>query len=219
MSSSFKHPQRFIISRMKFVGSSVFPFLFALHFSFLWATSAHPHQCFLHCLTLRSENSTSISKLIYTPANSSYSSVLQFSLQNPRFSTPATPKPLVILTPLHVSHIQAAINCSLKHGMQIRVRSGGHDYEGLSYVSDVPFVIIDLINLRSVFMQRIERHGFKLVQLSGKFIIGLPRKVELLAFRRDFARLWALVDTSAGEGTAHCCANMALLLIILSTHN
>jgi hypothetical protein len=34
--------------------------------------------------------------------------------------------------------------------MQIRVRSGGHDYEGLSYVSDVPFVLIDLINLRSI---------------------------------------------------------------------
>uniref|UniRef100_A0A2N9IUF8 FAD-binding PCMH-type domain-containing protein n=1 Tax=Fagus sylvatica TaxID=28930 RepID=A0A2N9IUF8_FAGSY len=34
--------------------------------------------------------------------------------------------------------------------MQIRVRSGGHDYEGLSFVSDVPFVILDLINLRSI---------------------------------------------------------------------
>ncbi|KAE7996034.1 hypothetical protein FH972_000783 [Carpinus fangiana] len=34
--------------------------------------------------------------------------------------------------------------------MQIRVRSGGHDFEGLSYVSDVPFVLIDLINLRSI---------------------------------------------------------------------
>ncbi|KAG6696372.1 hypothetical protein I3842_09G144700 [Carya illinoinensis] len=34
--------------------------------------------------------------------------------------------------------------------MQIRVRSGGHDFEGLSYVSDVPFVIIDMINLRSI---------------------------------------------------------------------
>jgi len=139
------------MSRMKSVGSSVFPIVFALLFSFLWATSAHAHESFVQCLiTLRSENSTSISKLIYTPANSSYSSVLQFSLQNSRFSTPATRKPLVILTPLHVSHIQAAINCSQEHGMQIRVRSGGHDYEGLSYVSDVPFVIIDLINLRSI---------------------------------------------------------------------
>ncbi|KAL6992174.1 cinnamyl-alcohol dehydrogenase [Sarracenia purpurea var. burkii] len=34
--------------------------------------------------------------------------------------------------------------------MQIRVRSGGHDYEGLSYVSEVPFVVLDLINLRSI---------------------------------------------------------------------
>ncbi|CAL0324499.1 unnamed protein product [Lupinus luteus] len=36
--------------------------------------------------------------------------------------------------------------------MQIRTRSGGHDYEGLSYFSnsEVPFVIIDLINLREI---------------------------------------------------------------------
>ncbi|KAG2690052.1 hypothetical protein I3760_09G169200 [Carya illinoinensis] len=102
---------------------------------------AHTHEDFLQCLTLHAGNSTSsISQVIYTPANSSYSSI----------STPATPKPLVIITPLHVSQIQATIKCSQKHGMQIRVRSGGHDFEGLSYVSYVPFVIIDLINLRSI---------------------------------------------------------------------
>ncbi|XVF37894.1 hypothetical protein REPUB_Repub20aG0050400 [Reevesia pubescens] len=63
---------------------------------------------------------------------------------------PTTPKPLVIITPLHASHIQSTINCSRKHGLQIRIRSGGHDYEGLSYVSKVPFVIVDLVNYRSV---------------------------------------------------------------------
>ncbi|XP_059439587.1 tetrahydroberberine oxidase-like [Corylus avellana] len=135
---------------MKHVGSSVFPFALALLLSFSWATSAHTHENFLQCMTLRSENSSSTSKVIYTPSNSSYSSILQFSIQNSRFSTPATPKPLVIVTPTHVSHIQAAINCSQTHGMQIRVRSGGHDYEGLSYVSDVPFVLIDLIDFRSI---------------------------------------------------------------------
>ncbi|XP_018854957.2 berberine bridge enzyme-like 18 [Juglans regia] len=137
---------------MKPVSSSVLiPFVITLLFSFLWATSAHTHEDFLQCLTLHAGNSTSsISQVIYTPANSSYSSVLEFSIQNPRFSTPATPKPLVIITPLHVSQIQATIKCSQKHGMQIRVRSGGHDFEGLSYVSYVPFVIIDLINLRSI---------------------------------------------------------------------
>ncbi|XP_059436560.1 berberine bridge enzyme-like 18 [Corylus avellana] len=135
---------------MKPVGSSVFPFAFALLLSFPWATAAHTHENFLQCLTLSFGNSSSISEVIYTPSNSSYSSVLQFSIQNPRFSTPATPKPLVIVTPSHVSHIQAAVNCSRTHGMQVRVRSGGHDYEGLSYVSDVPFVLIDLIDLRSI---------------------------------------------------------------------
>ncbi|XP_018812320.1 berberine bridge enzyme-like 18 [Juglans regia] len=137
---------------MKRISSSVLiPFVITLLFSFLWATSAHTPEDFLQCLTLHAGNSTtSISQVIYTPANSSYSSVLEFSIQNPRYSTPATPKPLVIITPLHVSQIQATIKCSQKHGMQIRVRSGGHDFEGLSYVSYVPFVIIDLINLRSI---------------------------------------------------------------------
>ncbi|KAJ7962583.1 FAD-binding Berberine family protein [Quillaja saponaria] len=61
-----------------------------------------------------------------------------------------TPKPLVIVTPLEASQIQEAIKCSQLYGLQIRIRSGGHDYEGLSFVSDVPFVVIDLINLRSI---------------------------------------------------------------------
>ncbi|XWS17973.1 hypothetical protein CRYUN_Cryun32bG0002400 [Craigia yunnanensis] len=126
-------------------------FLF-LFFSFSWATLAntHRHDSFLQCLSLHSGNATSFSKLIYTQNNSSYSSVLELSLRNARFSTPTTPKPLVIVTPSHVSHIQATINCSRNHDMQIRIRSGGHDYEGISYVSQVPFVIIDLINLRSI---------------------------------------------------------------------
>ncbi|XP_065630301.1 tetrahydroberberine oxidase-like [Quercus suber] len=36
--------------------------------------------------------------------------------------------------------------------MQVRVRSGGHDYEGLSYVSPVPFAILDMINLRNIYV-------------------------------------------------------------------
>ncbi|RDX62185.1 hypothetical protein CR513_59508, partial [Mucuna pruriens] len=46
---------------------------------------------------------------------------------------------LTLVTPHNLIHIQAAITCSKKQGLQVRVRSGGHDYEGLSYVSDVPF--------------------------------------------------------------------------------
>lgn len=75
---------------------------------------------------------------------------MNFTIQNRRFSTPTTPKPLAIITPLDVSHVQAAIKCSQKHGLEIRVRSGGHDFEGVSYFSNVLFIIIDLINLGSI---------------------------------------------------------------------
>ena len=133
---------------MNSLSSSMFPFLFLFLFSFSWVASADRHEDFLQCLLY--QNSNAISKVIYTPINSSYSSVLQFSIRNGRFNTSATPKPLVIVTPLNEAHIQSVIACSQKHGLQIRVRSGGHDYEGLSYVSVLPFVIIDLINMRTV---------------------------------------------------------------------
>ncbi|XP_024022855.1 berberine bridge enzyme-like 28, partial [Morus notabilis] len=130
--------------------SSIFPGIFLFLSLFSWATSARTsHDNFLQCL---SHNFPNNSDLIYTPAKniSSYFSVLNFSIQNPRFNSSYTPKPLVIVTPSLVSHVQATLKCSRKHGMQIRTRSGGHDYEGLSYVSEAPFVIIDLINLRSI---------------------------------------------------------------------
>ncbi|KAK6267540.1 hypothetical protein QUC31_011700 [Theobroma cacao] len=131
---------------MKSPSFSVPLFLLVL-FSFSWATSARTHDSFLQCLSLHSGINA---RLIYTQNSSSYESVLDLSARNARFSTPTTPRPLVIVTPSNVSHVQATINCSREHDMQIRIRSGGHDYEGLSYVSKVPFVIIDLINMRSI---------------------------------------------------------------------
>ncbi|XVF04147.1 hypothetical protein REPUB_Repub05bG0057000 [Reevesia pubescens] len=122
--------------------------LFAALFSFSYANLAH--EDFLRCLSLSSNDSSSISKVIYTPNNSSYLSVLDSTIRNQRFSTPDTPRPFVIVTPLRTSHIQATIYCARKHGIQIRTRSGGHDYEGISYVSLVPFVVVDLVNFRSV---------------------------------------------------------------------
>ncbi|KAL1059841.1 hypothetical protein V6Z11_1Z002300 [Gossypium hirsutum] len=116
--------------------------LFIVVCSLLWVSaSANSHDDFLECLySYHPKESSSITQVIYTETNSSYSAVLDSSIRNHRFSTPNTPKPLVIVTPLNISH----------HGLQIRTRSGGHDYEGLSYVSHVPFVVIDLVNLRSV---------------------------------------------------------------------
>ncbi|KAA8514840.1 hypothetical protein F0562_018019 [Nyssa sinensis] len=135
---------------MKTPSTSLLSLLFVFLLPISWEASAHTHEDFLQCLSLHSQHSASISNVIYTPNNASYLPILEFSIQNLRFSSATTPKPLVIVTPLHESQIQATIYCSRNHGMQIRVRSGGHDYEGLSYVSDIPFIIVDLINLRSI---------------------------------------------------------------------
>ncbi|KAK2984218.1 hypothetical protein RJ640_013447 [Escallonia rubra] len=135
---------------MKSQSSSGLSFVLVLLFSSSWAASAQNHEEFLQCLSLHSQNSNSFSQVIYTPNNSSYLPILQFSIQNLRFTSSNTPKPTVIVTPSHESQIPTVIKCSRTHGMQIRVRSGGHDYEGLSYVSELPFVILDMVIFKSI---------------------------------------------------------------------
>lgn len=110
------------------------------------AASADEHEDFLECL----HNYPSISNNTYTPTNASYTSILRFSIQNLRFTSDSTPKPQVIITPKHESQIPPIIYCAKENDMEIRTRSGGHDYEALSYVSEVTFVIVDLINLSKI---------------------------------------------------------------------
>ncbi|XP_027120110.1 tetrahydroberberine oxidase-like [Coffea arabica] len=121
-----------------------------LIFSMPWSTKAQIHERFLRCL--HSQNNDSISQVIYTPTNTSYNSVLQSSIQNIRFLSPMERKPLVIVTPLSNFHVQLVVNCAKSNDLQIRVRSGGHDYEGLSYLSYYlqPFVIVDMRNLNRI---------------------------------------------------------------------
>ncbi|KAK9132366.1 hypothetical protein Scep_011894 [Stephania cephalantha] len=105
---------------------------------------------FLECLAVNSDQYGKIE--VYAPKDASYMKILQSAIRNDRFKSPETPKPLLIVTPRHESQVQATVSCSRKHGLQIRVRSGGHDFEGLSYTSSllVPFVMIDLANLRAI---------------------------------------------------------------------
>ncbi|KAK9214276.1 hypothetical protein WN944_006264 [Citrus x changshan-huyou] len=127
---------------------------FILLLSFFGESLAENHENFLKCLSLQSDT---ISKVIYTQNNSSYSSVLESSIQNLVYSAPTKPKPVFITTPFHVSEIQAIVKCSKKYGLQIRVRSGGHDHDALSSVSYVPFIIVDLINFSEVSVDAEEK--------------------------------------------------------------
>ncbi|XLU51470.1 hypothetical protein S245_046284 [Arachis hypogaea] len=153
-----------------------------LLFSLASSTShTHDHEHFLQCLQL--QNSTSISEVVYTPSNSSYSSILHFSIQNRRFLSKTTPKPLVIVTPLHASHVQATIICSQLHGLQIRTRSGGHDLEGLSYISQVPFVIIDFMKYRNIQVDVEKRTAWVQAGATiGELYYSISKKSKTLAF-------------------------------------
>ncbi|TYI59057.1 hypothetical protein E1A91_D10G006800v1 [Gossypium mustelinum] len=118
------------------------------------ANSDHLKQnkTILQCLTDHSIASPSISSVTFFPTDPSFTSTLQSYTRNLRFTSTTTPKPLFIVVPSHVSHIQASIICCKTHGLEMRIRSGGHDYDGLSYVSKAPFMILDLFNLRSVIV-------------------------------------------------------------------
>ncbi|KAL2473242.1 FAD-binding Berberine family protein [Forsythia ovata] len=69
---------------------------------------------------------------------------------NNRFNVSTTPKPTIIVTPFEESHVSATVLCIKKLGIQLKIHSGGHDYEGISYVSSVEFIILDMFNFWSI---------------------------------------------------------------------
>ncbi|KAI6703173.1 hypothetical protein NL676_012309 [Syzygium grande] len=108
-------------------------------------------EAYLQCLIDSSDpSSPPISPLTFFPSSPCFSSVLRSYVRNLRFNSSTTPKPVFIVTPSHVSHIRASVACAKIHGLELRIRSGGHDYDGLSYVSPAPFALVDMFNLRSV---------------------------------------------------------------------
>ncbi|KAJ8758728.1 hypothetical protein K2173_000449 [Erythroxylum novogranatense] len=108
------------------------------------------YESFLQCLKENTSPQDQISDLVYSQSNLSYTSVLEAYIRNARFNVSTTSKPLVIVTPKQVAHVHASVVCTKKVGYQLKIRSGGHDFEGISYVSDTPFFILDMSNLRSV---------------------------------------------------------------------
>ncbi|KAJ1389697.1 FAD-binding, type 2 [Sesbania bispinosa] len=105
---------------------------------------------FLQCLRSHTNPPDQVSNIVYAQTNASYTSVLQAFVRNARFNTPSSPKPLLIVTPLHEYQVQATVICAKSIGVQLKIRSGGHDFEGISYVSEVPFIILDMFNFQNV---------------------------------------------------------------------
>ena len=83
-----------------------------------------------------------------------YFKILNFSIQNLRFADPAIPKPIAIVLPESLEQLQKSVACCREGSLEIRVRCGGHSYEGTSSVADdgALFVIIDMMNLNHVWV-------------------------------------------------------------------
>ncbi|KAG7532759.1 Berberine/berberine-like [Arabidopsis thaliana x Arabidopsis arenosa] len=117
------------------------------------------HEDFLRCLTHRINDDES--RIIHISKDPSFFSILDSSIQNPRFSVLETPKPVSIITPVQATDVQSTIRCARLHGIHIRTRSGGHDYEGFSYMAKRrSFVVLDLRNLRSITLDVDNRTGW-----------------------------------------------------------
>ncbi|GMI93239.1 oligogalacturonide oxidase 3 [Hibiscus trionum] len=136
--------------------------LFSLVFFTFSISSADPdpaYQSLLQCLT-ETIGSPNVSSIVIPPTNPDYAPVLAARIHNARFNRSSTPKPAIIITPLEPSHVSAAVICSQKVGFQLKTRSGGHDYEGFSYVSDKPFFMLDMFNLRNISIDMVDESAW-----------------------------------------------------------
>ncbi|XP_021741870.1 berberine bridge enzyme-like 14 [Chenopodium quinoa] len=108
-------------------------------------------DAFIQCLGKQSHPSNyPISDVIYTPTNSSFQELLDNRIHNLRYQQSTTRKPLLILAPKSELNVPAVITCARANGLKIKIRSGGHDFEGISYTAPFPFILLDLFNLNSV---------------------------------------------------------------------
>ncbi|XP_026421833.1 reticuline oxidase [Papaver somniferum] len=85
-----------------------------------------------------------------TDTNSDYFKLLHASMQNPLFAKPTVSKPSFIVMPGSKEELSSTVHCCTRESWTIRLRSGGHSYEGLSYTADTPFVIVDMMNLNRI---------------------------------------------------------------------
>ncbi|XP_019151844.1 PREDICTED: berberine bridge enzyme-like 15 [Ipomoea nil] len=126
---------------------------------------AYIDEALKQCLIRHSQNHTAIFNDIYTPDNSSFVSVLQYPIKNTRFNSSDTPKPFSVITPREEPEVQAVILCAAELNLRVRIRSGGHDYEGLSYTTPAekrvadqnPFLVLDLINFNNVAVDTVKK--------------------------------------------------------------
>ncbi|RZC58049.1 hypothetical protein C5167_005355 [Papaver somniferum] len=163
---------------------------------------------FLKCLFLNPHDTSNIPLIpVYSQSNASYSTLFRSSARNRRYLSPNnnSRKPKFLILPSHESHVQAAVICCKKHGLDLKVRSGGHDVEGLSYTSsDIdPFILVDLINYRNVAVNVEDRTAWVQAGATiGELYYRVGEKSSTLGFPAGFCPTVAVGGHFSGGGLA-----------------
>ncbi|TVU42900.1 hypothetical protein EJB05_09324, partial [Eragrostis curvula] len=90
---------------------------------------------------------------VTTHQSPAYDAALRVSIQNLRFAGAGAPKPAAVVVPASRDELRAAVRCARDAGLVVRLRSGGHSYEGLSYTVEdgaAAFAVVDLAALAGV---------------------------------------------------------------------
>ncbi|WMV14132.1 hypothetical protein MTR67_007517 [Solanum verrucosum] len=122
--------------------------LFVLFFLPYLVTS-HNNNFYGLCLSNESDNQPH-HNIVHAVGSKNYQSILESSIHNARFNNSNVPKPYYIIVPQNKEQVRGAMICCKKLGFESRIRSGGHDYEGLSFISYKPYCLIDLSSLRKI---------------------------------------------------------------------
>ncbi|XP_060180915.1 tetrahydroberberine oxidase-like [Lycium barbarum] len=163
--------------------------LFALFFLPFLVTSIHHRHLedvnanFYGCLSYESGNQLYIYNIVHTIWSKGYQSILESSIHNARFNNSNVPKPYYIIVPENKEQVRATMICCKKSGFETRIRSGGHDYEGLSYISYKPYCLVDLSSLRKIDINVQEKTAWVEGGATlGELYYNIANKSKTLAF-------------------------------------
>ncbi|VFQ91404.1 unnamed protein product [Cuscuta campestris] len=140
------------------------------------------------CLAKKFKNDSGFSKEYFTQENSSNVPILEELAHNRRFLNAGFPKSWAIITPKDEYEVQAIILCAKRHGIQIRIRSRGHDYEGLPYTerrvkSGNDFLLLDLKLMRKVSVDVKEKSVWvEYGATIGELYFAIAKSIRTLGF-------------------------------------
>ncbi|XP_062191026.1 berberine bridge enzyme-like D-2 [Phragmites australis] len=140
-------------------------FSLVLHLFAVQASSDGDDASFTACLAAAGVRN------VTTRQSPAYDAALRLSIANLRFAGAGAPKPAAIVVPASLDELRAAVRCARGAGLVLRLRSGGHSYEGLSYTTEdrAAFAVVDLAALDRV---RVDAAGSRTAWVESGATLG-----------------------------------------------